>query len=260
MKILPTSLEPVDAPTRSHLIPKVIYQTWKSNNLTDYLHDCAYTWISKNPDYRYEFFDDARLEKFVHDFDCSDFTFTRDDMLRAFNSYAHPVGKADIWRYFVIYANGGVYMDIDTKCATPLSKYVDDTDTYVTGIDPARGIHQWGIIMSAKHPFMKHTIENAIKCTLTRTRVPGTEKENNNLEIYTGPWVMNYSIKKLLNIRPERHFGAGTFIVKIEGSKYRIKILPKPLMNGHVIFDHERYLQNLRDHNIPYWSNTRLWK
>jgi mannosyltransferase OCH1-like enzyme len=260
MKTLPTSLAPIVTPSSFQKIPRVIYQTFKSNELSDYLYTRAYSWISKNPDYSYEYYDDARLESFVYNFDCSDFSFAKEDLLKAYHSYYHPVGRADLFRYLIMYSNGGVYMDIDTKCLVPLNQYVDSDDSYITGKDTPRGVHQWGIIISAKHPFMKDTIENTVKCTLTRKRIPGTDAFPNNLEVYTGPHVMNYSIKKLLNIRPERHFSPGKFKVKCGVEKYNIKILPNRDMNGYVHIDWQRYKEDLKDHNIQYWMNAKLWK
>jgi mannosyltransferase OCH1-like enzyme len=261
MKFLPTTLEPIDVLTNKQLIPRVIYQTWKSNEMPEYLYRCAYSWISKNSDYHYEFYDDSRVEKFFYEFDCSDFSFTKDELLKAYNSYAHPVGIADMWRYLIIYANGGVYMDIDTTCTLPLKDYVDSEVSYVTGIDLDRGVHQWGIIMSPKHPFIKETIENAIRCTLQRKRIPGTEHiAENNLELYTGPWVMNYSIKKLLSIKPERHFAPGKFTFKLYNKPYTIKILPKGHMNGYVSFNYDKYREILKTNNIQYWQEATLWK
>jgi hypothetical protein len=260
MKTLPTSLAQIDTPTNFQKIPRVIYQTFKSNELSDYLYKCAYSWISKNPDYAYEFYDDARLETFVYNFDCSDFSFTKEDLLKAYHSYYHPVGRADLFRYLIMYSNGGVYMDVDTTCIVPLKEYVESNDSYITGKDLPRGIHQWGIIISPKHPFMKDTIENTIKCTLSRKRIPGTDAFPDNLEVYTGPYVMNYSIKKLLNMKPERHFSPGKFKVKCYNQIYFIKILPKRHMNEYVEFNYEKYREDLKRHNIQYWNEAKLWK
>lgn len=262
MKSLPTTVQPNNTVliNNNQIIPRVIYQTWKSNEMPDYLYNCAYTWIDKNPDYRYEFYDDTRLEKFIYNFDCSNFSFSKEQLIKAYNSYAHPVGRADLWRYLIMYSNGGVYMDIDMICDKPLREYIDTDSTYITGKDPDRGIHQWGIIISQYHPFMKETIENVIDCTLHRKRIPGTEHASDNLEVYTGPYVMNYSIKKLLKINPQRHFPAGTFYPKIKNKTYIIKILPNKHMNGYVLFHHQNYFNALKANNIQYWTESAVWK
>ena len=32
--------------------------------------------------------------------------------------------KADIWRYCVIYKNGGLYTDLDTTCVIPIERWL----------------------------------------------------------------------------------------------------------------------------------------
>lgn len=46
------------------------------------------------------------------------------DVLEYYNTLTNGGEKSDLWRYCVLYLNGGVYTDTDTYCNLPLSKWV----------------------------------------------------------------------------------------------------------------------------------------
>ena len=60
-------------------------------------------------DYTYHFFTDLECEEFIQtNFD--------NDVLIAYKKCPLAVMKADLWRYCIIYQNGGIYADTDTVC------------------------------------------------------------------------------------------------------------------------------------------------
>ena len=55
------------------------------------------------------------------------------DTLEAYNAINPSVGaaKADLWRYCVLYVHGGIYIDLDSNIARPLSEWVRDDDAAI---------------------------------------------------------------------------------------------------------------------------------
>jgi len=61
--------------------------------------------IYSNPGFNYQLFDDNDCRNFIKDnFD--------ENVLNAFDSLIPGAYKADLWRYCILYKNGGVYLDI----------------------------------------------------------------------------------------------------------------------------------------------------
>ena len=48
-------------------IPKKIFQTWVTNKVNPGMYDAVYTWIDKNPDWEYHFFDAKARRDFIKD-------------------------------------------------------------------------------------------------------------------------------------------------------------------------------------------------
>ena len=86
-------------------IPKVIYQTWHTKKLPINMNKCVEKLKKHNPNYEYHLYDDN---------DCKDFIqkYFSDDVVAAFNKLKPGAYKADLWRYCILYINGGIYLDI----------------------------------------------------------------------------------------------------------------------------------------------------
>lgn len=100
-----------------------------------------------------------------------------------FNSIniSYGAAKADFFRYLLLYAEGGVYLDTKSSLTSSLDEVILDTDTYLLskwnneedGKYPGWGKHeelepyggeyqQWHIICSAGHPFLRRVLERVI--------------------------------------------------------------------------------------------------
>jgi len=90
------------------MIQKIIHQTWKSSNLPDNFRTYQKTWIAHHSDWEYRFYDDAACHDFVQN--------SFPDLLTIYNACPHPVQRADIFRYLVVAAQGGIYADMDMEC------------------------------------------------------------------------------------------------------------------------------------------------
>lgn len=105
--------------------PKKIWQTWKVNPLKFEKRDSetALTWINKNPDYRYEVLTDDNDLRYV-EWHFGPDGFNRPDIVNFYRDVKAAIVKADLLRYLVMYAEGGLYADIDVEAMKPLNKFI----------------------------------------------------------------------------------------------------------------------------------------
>lgn len=238
-------------------IPYSLVQTFKTNRVPTAMYNATRTWIDRNPTYDYLFFDDVTVLDYVtNGFLCQNFNFSKEELVRAFLSIRPGAGKADLFRYLIVYERGGVYMDIDTICFRALDDFIDGEDDVVTGIGMRCDFHQWGLIYSKHHPFLKRTIENVVSNILNRRFVKRFE---NSLEGLCGPACLDASIKQVLGIPLEARFHPGIFLQRLEGRHHRIKILNSDFFGGSVGFKYPDYVSDLAKMGVRYWPEDRLF-
>jgi mannosyltransferase OCH1-like enzyme len=97
----------------SSIIPKIIFQTWKSHH--EMPENYAYwraSFSRNNPGYRCLLWDDADNRQFIEE----KFPW----FLARYDSYPREILRADIIRLFFLYAYGGFYADMDSECVRSL--------------------------------------------------------------------------------------------------------------------------------------------
>lgn len=100
------------------LIPKIIHQTYKDENIPHHWQNGQNKCQELNPDYQYILWTDEMIENFISE--------NFEWFLPTLKSYKYPIQKADIIRYFVLVQYGGIYIDLDDTCERnldPLLKY-----------------------------------------------------------------------------------------------------------------------------------------
>ena len=103
-------------------IPKVIHQTWKTKHLPKWAKLPVKSWKRLNPDFEYKFYSDDDMKRYVEKY--------YPKILKYYNNNMKPVQRSDIFRYIVIYAEGGIYADIDTTCAVPIHNWLTYTENF----------------------------------------------------------------------------------------------------------------------------------
>lgn len=94
---------------KDNIVPPVVYQTWHTK-------DMHYVWIEQframkqvNSHIEFKLFTDDMCREYIKDnFDAK--------ILWAYDTLAPTAYKADLWRYCVLYKEGGVYLDIKLLC------------------------------------------------------------------------------------------------------------------------------------------------
>lgn len=107
--------------------PPKIWQTWKVDPLRFEERDLekARSWTEKNPDWRYEVLTDGNDLRYV-DYHYGPEGFNRPDIVAFYRDVTASIIKADLLRYLIMYAEGGVYADIDVEAMKPMSKFIPE--------------------------------------------------------------------------------------------------------------------------------------
>ena len=111
------------------IIPLKIYQTWHTKNLPPLMQQAVNLIKQQHPNFEHFLFDDNDCREFIkNNFDAS--------ILKAFDSLIPGAYKADLWRYCVLYINGGIYLDIKYACINTFRLIeLTEKEHYVIDID-----------------------------------------------------------------------------------------------------------------------------
>ncbi len=124
------------------------------------------------------------------------------------------VARADLFRYLVIYREGGVYLDIKSQVREPLTQVLDPSATYIlsTWNDShisdfqhwgehkelsGREFQIWHLIAAPEHPFLKAVIEQVVANINNYSSLNGTHPAKSVLSI-TGPIAYTTAIEPIL--------------------------------------------------------------
>ncbi len=179
------------------MIPKKIYQTFETHDLPHGMSKACLSWQTKNPDYEYTFFDKHDRVKFIKEH-------FGPEVLTSYHSLVPGAFKADLFRLCVLYVQGGVYIDADTICETPLDDLIEATDNFIITRDDPMAMKWLGnafIAASIKHPFLKEAINRIVNNCQSKQEMFYLD--------YTGPALMGKSVNEVLGNDIEADFELG---------------------------------------------------
>lgn len=166
-------------------IPKILFQICLKgfpenadhvlSSLDDGLKNNIAELKNNNPDFKYYLFSDVEAERFILEY-------YGKEML---NNYYYRIdrhygaARADLLRYLILYAWGGVYLDLKSTLAHPLSECVNTDDCFLIFYwdcmangnryplipeELPKGELLTGFLVSAKgHPFMRSVIQQVMQ-------------------------------------------------------------------------------------------------
>lgn len=150
------------------MIPKILHQTSAIAALPGVLAANARRLRELHPGWAYRFYDDAAVEAFIE-------KRGNPALMKAYRRIhpAYGAARADLFRYLLMYVEGGVYLDIKSSALRPLDEVLRPDDSYVLAHWPNRpdeshakfGLHpaldnprgefqQWHIMCAPRHPFL----------------------------------------------------------------------------------------------------------
>jgi len=149
------------------MIPKLIIQTGPADRPLRLKAAVANVKLL-HPEFEYLFFDDARVEAFIHE-QCAEW---RD----AFRSFRFKIQRYDFFRYLAVYCYGGFYLDLDVFLAeevTPLLssecvfsfEELTDSKFFWERFRMDWQIGNFAFGAEPGHPFLKAIIENCLQAT-----------------------------------------------------------------------------------------------
>jgi mannosyltransferase OCH1-like enzyme len=104
------------------MIPKKIFQTheYAYEELPIHFKATSRSWQILNPDWEYVYHDKNDRDQFVIN-ECPE--------IYPLYKKVKKMYQADIWRYLIVYKEGGIYADMDSFCVSPMSYILKDFPT-----------------------------------------------------------------------------------------------------------------------------------
>ncbi|EMD36796.1 glycosyltransferase family 32 protein [Gelatoporia subvermispora B] len=131
-------------------IPRIIHQTWKSEELPDTWANLSQGCRDMMPDYEYTLWTDASARKFIAE--------QYPWFLDTYDTYSYPIQRADAIRYFVLHHFGGIYMDLDMGCLRRLDPLL--VHSLILAETVPVGVSNDLIFAERRHPFMDRVIRH----------------------------------------------------------------------------------------------------
>ena len=232
-------------------IPLNAYTHWHSKDLFYYMYNTILNNINNNPEINFYIYDDIESRNFIK----SNFT---SKILYAYDQLIPSAYKSDLFRYCILYANGGIYFDIkfiiNVKLIELIKKYntIFVKDLVIDYKSCENGTYNGFIISYPKNPFFLDCINLIIN------------NINNNYygknALYpTGPCMLGYLIStKYKNIThnlflksKSNKYGSDEYVISDEN-------------NNEIIIPYLDYRkeQKLIKNNVHYgdlWLNKQIY-
>jgi mannosyltransferase OCH1-like enzyme len=112
----------------------------------------------QTPGWEYLFFSDKDIFQFFKDNPLEEFA----DIAKKFTSFTSGAHRADLFRYYYLYVNGGFFMDSDAMIYTNIDRIVKDYDFVSVDSSCHKGTIFQGILGASKeNPIIKEALNQA---------------------------------------------------------------------------------------------------
>ncbi|WP_048439943.1 glycosyltransferase family 32 protein [Caenimonas sp. SL110] len=199
------------------MIPRILHQTHSTARLPAAIASGVRDLQRSNPGWDYRFYDDAAVGAFIRK-QCPP------EIRTAFFRINPDYGpaRADLFRYALMYLQGGVYLDVKSSAMRPLDQVVLPGDRFVLSQWPNRrsqayagyGLHpelkqlargefqQWHIIAQPGHPYLRAVIRSVLR-NIDKYDALRDGVGRNGVWRMTGP--IAYSLAIASQFNPARH-------------------------------------------------------
>jgi mannosyltransferase OCH1-like enzyme len=208
------SLPSVEAPALEfgRQIPRIIHQTFRSRALKPEIIANISEIRDQNPHWDYRFYDDGEVRAYISLNYGSDFV----DYLEALNP-RYGAARADLFRYLLMYKEGGVYLDIKSRLSRPLDDVLQTTDRFLISQwtngwghsdrelrdVPGGEYQQWFIVAAPGHPYLKSVIDTVVRNIASYNPLRHSVGKSAVLRV-TGPIAYTRTIAGIKDQHPHR--------------------------------------------------------
>jgi mannosyltransferase OCH1-like enzyme len=173
------------------IIPLHLYTCWHTKELPLKMKENYQFLIESNPKIQFHLYDEENCREFVQ-------THFEPNVLDAYNSLIPCSYKSDLWRYCILYINGGIYMDIKYKCVNGF-KFISLTEKeHFVRDRPEKAVYTALIVTLPKNEIMLNCINQIVENVKNKYYGNGcldptgpillgknfTQNDNNNMEFY----------------------------------------------------------------------------
>jgi mannosyltransferase OCH1-like enzyme len=167
------------------MIPKIIHQTWNTQDVPYYLRDFQKSWINEHPTWDYWLWTEEDNFNFIK----NNYSF----FLDTYTKYTKYIQKADAIRYFLLYHYGGIYADLDFQALRSMDDLIVNKEL-VFGAEPLQHAKEQkrsviignAIMMSVpRHDFWKNVFNELI-----------TRSHSTDVLYSTGPFLITDMVLK----------------------------------------------------------------
>jgi|LauGreDrversion4_2_1035121.scaffolds.fasta_scaffold08625_5 mannosyltransferase OCH1-like enzyme len=137
------------------IIPLNFYTCWHTKDLPPLMKANYDQLVSQNPELSFYLYDENECRNFIkNNFDL--------DVLNAYNSLIPCSYKSDLWRFCVLYINGGIYMDIKYKCVNDFKLIALTEQEYFVRDRPINTTYTALIVVKPQNPIMLKCINQIV--------------------------------------------------------------------------------------------------
>ncbi len=238
----------------SPIIPLTIYQTWYTKDLPPHMKKNVEQLKQQNPEFSYELYDDNDCREFIR------INFSP-DVLHAYDTMIPGAYKADLWRYCVLYKNGGIYIDIKLSCINGFKlielceseHYVLDRVAAFKIFANIKPIYNALMVCKKNNPFLLEAIYKVVRNV--KNRYYGF-----NGLYPTGPGMLCELIQEL-NMKGENpnlnidihHYYDNTYLV------YRDRFIISPKYSEYRIEQEELYKKINKKYYLHHWLEDNIY-
>ena len=167
-------------------VPLVIYNSWHSNMVPPKMKDNINNLIKNNPEFDYYLYSDEACKKYIKEN-------YSEEVLKAFNALKPGAYKSDLWRYCVLYREGGVYLDIKYNSLRPLVDIISESQYMFVkdkdwSEDRSNCFYNGVMITPPNNPMLKECINEIVINTTFK------QYNENDLDV-TGPCLLGRLMK-----------------------------------------------------------------
>lgn len=185
------------------VIPLNLYTCWHTKELPQLMRENYEKIVGIHPNFMHYLYDEIDCENFIKE------NFET-DILNAYKNLVPSSYKSDLWRYCILYINGGIYFDIKFSCVNNFNFIaLTEKEYFVRDREPWGGTLTGLIAVKPRNEILLKCIQQIVENVKTRfygrdslePTGPGllgkysTKEEKKNMELY----FENINIKNIID-------------------------------------------------------------